>query len=118
MSPMISSLHTGGDRKNLGWELGGLGFLCGSGMGSGDLEQIAFSLLWTSWLPQRGLPMDLGGGVAWVTSGTLTVLSSHVVDKETEVWRRWACARSFASSGLKNNHHNQSNIRKGLIKFW
>lgn len=45
MSLMISSLHIGGDRKNLGWALGGLCFQCGSGMGSGDLEQIAFTSL-------------------------------------------------------------------------
>lgn len=40
LSLVISSLHSG-DRKSLGWELGGLRSQCGSG----DLEQIAFTSL-------------------------------------------------------------------------
>lgn len=56
MSPMISSLYTGGDRKNLGWELGGRVWIFSVTLvwALVTLSRL-LSLLWTSWLPQRGL---------------------------------------------------------------
>lgn len=61
LSLMISSLHAGGHRKSLGYELGVLHSQCGCGMGSSDLEQVAFTSLDLPGSPGEGAVCEIRG---------------------------------------------------------